>query len=61
MSAENIKRARMRITVISPDEGVKKTDEHVLSDPLLETTVSGKRPEQRSRNNNRSERERCMA
>lgn len=31
----------MRLTMIPPDEGVKKTDEHILSDPLLETTISG--------------------
>ena len=51
----------MRITVISPDEGVKKTDEHVLSDPLLETTVSGKRPEQKIAETTTDQRGRGMA
>jgi hypothetical protein len=32
--------------VISPDEGVEKTDEHVLPDSFLETAIGSKRAEQ---------------
>jgi hypothetical protein len=35
----------VRFTLISPDEGIKKADEHVLSDSLLETTISGQSTE----------------
>lgn len=36
----------MQITVISPDEGVKKTDKHVLPDSFLETAIGSERTEQ---------------
>jgi hypothetical protein len=40
-----IEETAMRITLISPDESVKETDEHLLSDSLLESAVSGKSTE----------------
>jgi hypothetical protein len=40
MSVGDRKWTTMRFTIIPPDKSVKETDEHILSDSLLETTIS---------------------
>jgi len=41
VSVVDRERTALLLAVISPNEGIKKADQHIFSDSLLETTISG--------------------